>query len=232
MKKSRKSKIVLFSVLGLASISLATVGFATWVISGITPTGTQNINVSAGDVVDNTLSAAISDPELKVRFDNVASPSDGELANGESEFEDLIFGFKVTITGEEEKIGGIKFTFKLDSNFETLFTSNYLKFVANSPTSLSKEFSVNKTCVITTADVTFADTNETTGSKITYSSKVFTCRFAFKWGSVFGGVNPSTAYKNASDKAAVISNLKAFDTAVGNIKATTWMSVVVTPLLA
>ena len=31
MKKNTKSKIVLFSVIGLAAISIGTVGFATWV---------------------------------------------------------------------------------------------------------------------------------------------------------------------------------------------------------
>ena len=53
MKKSRKSKIVLLSVLGLATVSLATVGFASWVISGETPATSDNITAEVGAVVDN-----------------------------------------------------------------------------------------------------------------------------------------------------------------------------------
>ena len=61
MKKSRKSKIVLLSVLGLATVSLATVGFASWVISGVTPAEEKNITVSAGAVTDSSLIATILD---------------------------------------------------------------------------------------------------------------------------------------------------------------------------
>ena len=73
MKKSRKSKIVLFSVLGLATVSLATVGFASWVISGVTPATSDNITAEVGKIEDKTLSATITSTteDLSVRFDNV-----------------------------------------------------------------------------------------------------------------------------------------------------------------
>ena len=74
MKKSRKSKIVLLSVLGLATVSLATVGFASWVINEITPATSNNITAEVGSIVDNTLKATIDgSSDLKVRFDNLAN---------------------------------------------------------------------------------------------------------------------------------------------------------------
>mgnify|MGYP000589162238 CR=1 FL=1 len=136
MKKSRKSKIVLFSVLGLATVSLATVGFASWVISGITPSTSEKIIVSAGEVVDKALSATISNTELNVAFDNLASPGEGELANNDSRKEDLVFNFKATVNATDESyFSGLKFTFTLNETFEGLFdkgesSNNYLKFIS------------------------------------------------------------------------------------------------------
>ena len=61
----------------------------------------------------------------------------------------------------------------------------------------------------------------------------FTCNFAFEWGSKFENKNPSECYASKStdsDKATVISNLKAFDDAVKLVEEKPWMSVVVTPV--
>ena len=41
--KKNKSKIVLFSVIGLAAISIGTVGFATWITGIIDKTVTNNL---------------------------------------------------------------------------------------------------------------------------------------------------------------------------------------------
>ncbi len=232
MKKSRKSKIVLLSVLGLATVSLATVGFASWVISGVTPTSSQNITVSAGTVTDNTLKAEIlSNSELNVAFDNI------EVKNGlTGDYkEDLNFSFSVKVTGKEDVLSGIKFTFTLDDNFRALFTHNYLQFITNNGNSLVSEFTMTKgtTCTFADSNVTFADGEH---SSVTYSyadgAGTFACNFAFKWGSVFKNVNPSQCYATSSDsdKATVITNLKAFDADAKLVTANPWMSVVVTPV--
>ena len=234
MKKSRKSKIVLLSVLGLATVSLATVGFASWVISGVTATGSQNITVSAGAVTDNTLKAEILAnpvPDLKVAFDNkqVVNGLSGTYA------EDLEFGFSVKVTGTETVISGIKFTFTLDTNFKALFTAGYLQFITNKSPDLVNELTMTKgaTCSIADSGVTFADIEN---SSVTYSyaggAGTFTCNFAFKWGSKFDNVNPSECYAKKSDaeKATVINNLKDFDTEAKKVTASPWMSVVVTPV--
>ena len=235
MKKSRKSKIVLLSVLGLATVSLATVGFASWVINYVTPAAEQNIIVSAGTVTENSLTATIlSEPDLKVAFDNKLV----ENGIGGVYGEDLKFGFTVEVVGDKNVLKGIKFDFKLDSNFEALFTKNYLKFIANGTNSIAKTFSMNKgaTCTMSDASISFADT---TNSKVTYSyddaagKGTFVCQFAFTWGTVFGGKNPSEYYAaqtTSEAKTSVITNLKAFDTEAKKLPSSGWMSVVVTPV--
>ena len=237
MKKSRKSKIVLLSVLGLATVSLATVGFASWVISDITPTSSQNIAVSTGSVTDNSLTATILDDstrDLTVAFDNK------KVTNGIGglEGEDLEFGFTVQVVGDQNVLKGIEFKFTLDPKFKALFTSKYLKFIANgTDDSIAETFSMTKgdTCTISGSGISFANTEK---SKVTYSytDKVgtFACKFAFTWGHEFNYKNPSENYaeqKTSADKTSVINKLNAFGEEAKKVTASQWMSVVVTPVV-
>ena len=79
MNKNRKSKLVLFSVIGLAAVSIGTVGFATWVV-GVQKTETS-LTVKA--LVDDTtnsslyLDAVASEAPVKIA-EKVAYPGSGE----------------------------------------------------------------------------------------------------------------------------------------------------------
>lgn len=79
MNKNRKSKLVLFSVIGLAAVSIGTVGFATWVV-GVQKTETS-LTVKA--LVDDTtnsslyLDAVASDAPVKIA-EKEAYPGSGE----------------------------------------------------------------------------------------------------------------------------------------------------------
>ena len=121
MKKSRKSKIVLLSVLGLATVSLATVGFASWVISGETSVTSNNITAEVGSIVDNTLTAAITETtKIGVNFDNVPNGGNG-FANGDKKEEDLNVEFKATITGDNlDVLSSVKFVFAPSEKFLAL----------------------------------------------------------------------------------------------------------------
>ena len=55
MKRNKKSKLVLFSVLGLAAISIGTVGFATWMVGVENKSETLTFTAN----VDNTLNESI-----------------------------------------------------------------------------------------------------------------------------------------------------------------------------
>ena len=62
---------------GLAAVSLVSVGFANWVITGATSATANNINVSVGSVDDNSLTTTIATEgengsDLTLKFDNVS----------------------------------------------------------------------------------------------------------------------------------------------------------------
>ena len=237
MKKSRKSKIVLLSVLGLATVSLATVGFASWVISGVTPATEQNITVSAGTVTDTSLTAEIlSSPDLTVAFENKSSG--GNFTNGDSDKEeDLGFGFSVKVTkGESSTLGGIKIEFKPSSAFEGLTGST-----TDGDTSddyIVMPYSSGK---VVTVNIKEASTNQglANGGNVTVTSSTTTettyeCSFKFAWGNAFLNVNPTNTpigdTEGTLTKSTLITRLKAFkDKFPTASKDTPLMSVVVTP---
>lgn len=73
MNKNKKSKVVLFSVIGLAAVSIGTVGFATWVV-GVQKTETS-LTVKA--LVDDTTNSSLY-------LDAVASPESVKIAEKEA----------------------------------------------------------------------------------------------------------------------------------------------------
>lgn len=232
MKKSRKSKIVLLSVLGLATVSLATVGFASWVISGETPVTSDNISATVGDVVDNTLTAAITDTtNISVNFDNVQNGGNG-FTNGDSKVEDLNVDFTATVTGNLEKLSKVEFTFSPSKEFLALngsstdsnTTDDYIVF----------PFSDSSTKKITlTKGGTYTLTGHANDSLVTTSVNgdgnvlTLTCSFKFAWGAAFGGKNPGDS-TNTVDKADLVTRLKAFKQVFPTTG--TLMTVTVTPV--
>ena len=242
MKKSRKSKIVLLSVLGLATVSLATVGFASWVISGVTPATQQNIAVSAGTVTDNSLIAEILStpkPDLTVAFENKSS--EGTFSNSGDGVEDLEFGFSVKVTGKKTVLGGIQIQFTPSADFEKLTGTTTASDTSDDyivmPYSSEKVVTVNIKEAL--ANQELANGGTVTVSSSTDTETTYTCSFKFDWGKAFLNKNPTNTPTGPSDTAAVltkstlITRLKAFKdnfpTASGD---TPLMSVVVTPVVA
>ena len=242
MKKSRKSKIVLFSVLGLATVSRAPVGFDSWVISGVTPAEEQNITVSAGTVTDNTLTATIlgdPTPDLTVAFENTSSGKN--FTNGDSgKEEDLGFGFSVKVTkGENSTLGGIKIEFKPSAAFEGLTGSTTTGDTSDDY--IVMPYSSDK---VVTVNIKEASTNQglANGGNVTVTSStttetIYACSFKFAWGDAFLKVNPTDTKIGTSDstteltKSTLITRLKAFKSAFTTAsEAGTLMSVVVTPV--
>lgn len=91
-----------FIVLGLAALSLGTIGFSSWIISGINGTVDNDVNVKVGDVVDKRLTYELvkGSQELNLNFDaKKDAPSGGVItADPDAEFdEDLTFGFSFNI---------------------------------------------------------------------------------------------------------------------------------------
>lgn len=236
MKKSRKSKIVLFSVLGLATISLATVGFASWVISGETPATSDNITAEVGAVVDNTLSASIvtAECDFKVRFDNLAKGAEGlKIANGsDTEKEDLDFKIVTTITAGDKLNGclkGVKYDFTYDTVLTNAINNNYVAFAKGTSYNTTINFTAD-----TTATISDPTTNTLSFSSDDVKAVKVTSTFSFTWGTAFGGQNPGKLDPNAENTVYGPKNnvqvLKDFVSLIGTDSAKNLLTVKVTPL--
>ena len=239
MKKSRKSKIVLFSVLGLATVSLATVGFASWVINEVTPATKQNITVTAGTVTDNTLSAEIlSGADLTVAFEN---KSEGvNFVNGETgKAEDLEFGFRVKVTGKKAALGGIKIQFTPSADFEKLTGSTTTETTDDYIIMPYSEKVVTVNIKEAAANQVLANEGAVTVSSSADTETTYTCLFKFAWGKAFLNVNPTNTPIGDSDtttaltKSTLIDRLKDFKKNFPTAtEDTPLMSVLVTPVAA
>ena len=88
MKKNKKSKLVLFSVLGLAAISIGTVGFATWVTGVDSRTASDTTKVTVDTSKNKTVivlaklsesdnSLALKEPTSSAESTNLIKVEDG-----------------------------------------------------------------------------------------------------------------------------------------------------------
>ena len=234
MKKSRKSKIVLLSVLGLATVSLATVGFASWVISGVTPASDQNITAIAGEVVDKTLSASIVSGEcdLSVRFDNLAKGTEGlTIQNGsEDDKEDLDFKIVTTITAGDKLTGnlaGVKYEFTYADVLDQSITKKYVAFAKGTTYTPTITFNGDEAASITDSTT---DTLAFTDAKTLKITSIF----SFTWGQAFGYNNPGKLDPNAKNAVEAskknIEVLKEFVNLIGTSNAQNLITVKVTPV--
>ena len=79
MNKNRKSKLVLFSVIGLAAVSIGTVGFATWVVGVQKTEASLTVKALVDDTTNSSLylDAVASTNQVKIA-EKVAYPGSGE----------------------------------------------------------------------------------------------------------------------------------------------------------
>lgn len=233
MKKSRKSKIVLLSVLGLATVSLATVGFASWVISGVTSDTVENITAVAGDVVDNTLVAAITNTDgIGVRFDNVSSGATN-FTNGDNEAEDLDVNFTATVTGNLDKLSSVNFVFAPTEGFLALTGSGTTDTTADDYIVFPFLDAVSKTITLTKSESNYVLSNHANESSVgtlaSGSVLTLTCNFKFAWGDAFGKKNPGVS---TIEKAELVTRLNAFKAAFNTLttNSNNIMTITVTPV--
>ena len=85
-------------LLGLAGVSLLTVGFSAWIITGLAePTDSTQVDVSVGQTINKkmTLSAKVIDGQLS--FDAITDDTTGPIIAQNSKGEDLLFKVEITI---------------------------------------------------------------------------------------------------------------------------------------
>jgi hypothetical protein len=202
---TKKSKIVLFSLLGVGVLSLTGVGVASWIIATQNGATTGNVNVSVGTITDNRIN--ITNPNLTddtIKFDAKSGDDQGPITAGSGSSEDLVFAFTFGVTGISHMSS---FSLSYSSGSETdngytalsgAVTNNYLVSpidTASSGTSLTTTTQTVNTKFSDTdalkAELTAVDTNANTGTV------TVTCTFA--WGSFFGSKNPCEIASDASE---------------------------------
>ena len=205
MNKISKGKAVGLLSLGLASVALGSVGFASWVVSGTTLPANQNVTVQVADVQDNrvTLSASVTEAAVKLDADKDLPVGDlGITASGDVK-QDLAFSVSVTAT----------------SNMETYTGGD-----------LNLQFGVTMPAGVTTNDVYLASiadvTSGTPGTPlseqkftISPSSEGTTMTFTFTlaWGENFKKKNPVSLNKeDGKTLDAVVTALQALQTNMNN----------------
>lgn len=234
MKNLKTKKIVLGTVMALSAVSLASVGFANWVINGITGVDQGNIDVSVGQIADSSVTATLvtGECETVVKFDNIAKDAnvpDGYkrlYENGDTGVEDLTFkvSFNVSTTGEVDVktlFDQVVFTLNTSSAFKTCVTDGYI----TSPFSNyvdAKDGTFNSTYTLTNIA-----SNSNSNPKITLHTTnnikliKIDAEFSFGWGEKFNNHNPGY-YKDGETikKEEMKTNLIAFKKAFGeNFKA-------------
>ncbi len=225
MKNFKTKKIVLGTVMALSAVSLASVGFANWIINGITGIDSGNINVTIGQVADTSVTTTMNDGcDLSVAFDNYKTkPADAIeiFKNNDATKEDLYFklNFKISTTGKVDittLVDQVTFKFSQSEGFADSVKDDYVVSPFGNATENSGKW--ESSLVLNLVTKNGADNNPkltVTKNQDTYSVDVV-AEFSFKWGSKFSGHNPGYLEKNDSmDEATMKTNLKAFKDLIG-----------------
>ena len=219
--KIKSNKKVISILLGVSFISLASIGFASWVIENPTNTGDNaTINVEIGEIVDASLTAEIidgSDLANPIRFDSLSADfCNGDfITNGEKTTQNLDVKFTYTVTGKTA-LNTEKYKVRYDFSGH----ADALKTAIGGTTQY-----IDTTC-LTNCEFTLpkvAGTMSTTNNSNITNSVSYNGDFTvatiestinFYWGSAFAKKNPCTIVSGDGFTAEKIkSTLEAFDAA-------------------
>lgn len=205
-----------FIVLGLAALSLGTIGFSSWIIAGTNPeTELPNVDVTVGDVEDHSIFLELPSQTDNILIFDADSDAEGKgtvvTASPDSQ-EDMTFTASFIIGGASQqdfeaayKSKSVAVEFK-SADLSSLITSHCVQ----SPIDLDKAVTIselNTTIAAGTSEITssesYTDQKKTPKYKITFATGTPTgeenrgkygvqvnIAFTFAWGSAFDYKNP------------------------------------------
>lgn len=219
-----KRKILMYSLFGLVAVSLTSVAFANWIITGIEAKTSDNVSVAVGTVEDHRLSATAEVTNGSICFDAIKTDNDGPIVyGGETDGEDLSFTIKVTVTNACTSNG----------TPTSYFDGINLKWtMANDAASTALTTAINAnhiTAPLTTADVKLdANATSVSGKNISATwtnsgtSLIATITFSFAWnttvethGVPHAGDNPCLSTGTSSQIDSCVEMLNALYSANG-----------------
>lgn len=155
-RKIKKGRITSFVTLGLAAVSLVSVGFSAWIIRIETASSPVQINTTVADVENQTVGINIvANADSSLSFDAANGDGNGEIIASNTVVEDYTFGvsFNVVLDKSNTSIfNGISISTReiLNSDYDSLESKSFYELaqygegqVINFPTVLSKADKLN-----------------------------------------------------------------------------------------
>lgn len=247
-KRSKMNNIIMWGLIATASVSLASVGFASWVINTVVPGKADNMDITVGAVSDESITAtavelANENNKKGLIFDNLANGTVGSsIQNGDNKVEKLSFTIKTTLTindgNFQDLLTSLSFTFNdaLDAAVNDSYITMPFAKDKKQVITLIKQDSGNqfKVAYLPPSGVAIkgatGDTySYTANAKSIEISTTFTCG----WGSAFNNQNPGKLTISDEDNitnnqitmATFKTKIEGLRTAIGTKK----LSVTVTP---
>lgn len=204
MRKRSKKIVIMNAIFIVASFSLITFGFASWIVDGSVDEDSDNVSVTISDSKDETLLIEFvnnNDTDLTVCFDSNGSsqsaklPGEGFYITSDGSKEDLTFTLTYELVSFDNIYNSSKIKISIDftnseafsvlsspTNYIDITSINDFSFTLNNPYSSSNNEKTYVETIITN--------NQITTSNLSYYVINITQKFTFYWGSVFNGVNP------------------------------------------
>lgn len=228
--KIKSNKKLISILLGVSFISLASIGFASWVINNPNTGDNATISAQIGEIVDASLTAEItedSDLANPIRFDSLSADScadEGFITNGEETTENLDVTFTYTITGKTAlNTGKYKVSYDFSGDADALKTAIGGTTQYIDTTCLTDcEFTLPTAADVEEMPMT---NNSNIKNKVTYNSPEFTVAtiettIAFKWGSAFKNNNPCLITSaDGFNAQSIKETLEAFETAYNTVNS-------------
>lgn len=217
MKKIKSLKLMYLSLAAVV-VSVAAVGFSNWIVINTQEQNTNPIKAEIGAIEYGDLTAVINQQPEAVRFDAIEGDGFGSITTGtDTNYEKLDFSIVFTIDrGTIASFNSIAINLKFNTG-ENEGAKNFIDKLGGTPEYIDctlLESNVNITLsdtavseVTTVEGCTYAENLPylTYTTSISETSLTCTLKYTFRWGSVFGNVNPCVATAENT-----VNNLVAF----------------------
>lgn len=239
MNKVTKTKIITCSLLGLASVSLFSVAFSSFIVTNDQLTATSgDVTVTVGDVVDESISITdLSITNNKIAFEPKENDTTGPIIWDGTHSEDLDFGFTFKIKNAlkedgtwVDRLAGVNIKWNQGDNgtFATCITNEYITApkLGGSGTELTTS-DAPLFSVVAGQDPANSSTDGLIVARDAQTADVtVTVNYAFAWGGAFNNDNPSNA--NSETYASIKTALDDFKAKLTD----TNFEITITPFLA
>ena len=229
MLNKKKTGII---VLGLAALSLGTIGFSSWIINAVNGEANSEVNVTVGDVVDRRLTIDnLNKTDTNLNFDVKSGTVGGNVivAGTDGKDEDLSFAFSFDLWGASQTIfdaaiegKGFKVSF-ISSDLSSLVSSKAICSPIAIGGTKYHEDAITDFAVATGQDNYETGEGNTSAVRLKYSmTKIdgsgtgkygfnVSMTYSFTWGEAFGFKNPVYLTKITDDANTALNALKALN---------------------